>query len=358
MSASLLPGRPSRKSKRRVLSFLIFLAAGIVAVGIAIPPLAGMPERVRQFLARSGDAAKNARVAPQAELLGATAEPAREPPKVKKGRNTVYNGVMLVPEAFVPGEDGSYDLVIHFHGNTDLTLESFEKLGFNAVLVVLNLGTGSAIYEDTFAGPLTLDAMLDRIDSELAKRGLPDAKLRRLALTAWSAGYGAVVRSLEQPRFAELTDAVVLLDGFHVPMKKNGIEPDPGGLSSGVVAFAERAKKGERFLMMTHSNIETMGYASVKQATDLLLGQVALERKDVTGETKIPDLAAVKGVLPRDEMVALVPTTAVDAGDFHVRGYRGNEKAHHISHLLQMSEIALPLLAQRWQTPPAGEPVH
>jgi hypothetical protein len=57
-------------------------------------------------------------------------------------------------------------------------------------------------------------------------------------------------------------------------------------------------------------------------------------------------------------MVALVPTTAVDSGDFHVRGYRGNEKAHHISHLLQMSEIALPLLAQRWQTPPAGEPVH
>lgn len=350
MSASLLPGRPSRKSKRRVLSFLVFLAAVAGAVTVALPPLSGLPARVRQFLDRSGDAAKNAHVLPQKAAAEPPAEVEAKPVKIKKGRNTVYSGVMMVPEHFVAKGDGSYDLILHFHGNTDLTLESFDKLEINAVYVVLNLGLGSGIYEDNYAGPATLEAMIQRVDSEMGKRGLTNAHVDRLALTAWSAGYGAVVRTLDQPKLAEKVDAVVLLDGFHLPLKKNGIEPDPGGLAPGVVAFAELAKKGERLFFMTHSNIIPMGYAGTKEATDVLLAKLELERKDASGETKIPDLAAVKGVLPRDEMVALVPTSTVDAGGFHVRGFKGNDKPHHISHLLQSSEIAFPALAERWKT--------
>lgn len=351
VSASLLPGRPTRKSKRRVLSFLVFLAAVAGAVTVALPPLAGLPARVRQFLDRSGDAAKNAHVLPQkAAAEEAEIEAEAKPVKVKKGRNTVYNGVMMVPEHFAAKDDGSYDLILHFHGNTDLTLESFDKLGINAVYVVLNLGLGSGIYEDHYAGPATFGAMIQRVDSEMEKRGLSNAHVGRLALTAWSAGYGAVVRTLDQPKLAEKVDAVVLLDGFHLPLKKNGIEPDPAGLAPGVVAFAEQAKKGERLFFMTHSNIIPMGYAGCKEATDVLLGKLELERTDASGATKIPDLAAVKGVLPRDEMVALVPTSTVDAGGFHVRGFKGNDKPHHISHLLQSSEIAFPALAERWKT--------
>lgn len=342
----------SRRSRAFRLGFLLlvgFIAVGLGLAGTAskLPSFADITHKVRGAFDRTaGAAVRNARV--EAAAPEAREAPREAPPKIKKGRNTISFGVMMVPEAFEPGPDGRFDLVIHFHGNTDLTLESFDKLSINAVYVVLNLGTGSGVYEQSFAGPRGMSIILDRVPLELQKRGLAKPRLGRLALSAWSAGYGAVMQVLAQPELAEMVDAVVLLDGFHVPLKQKSFEADPAGLGP-ITAFAERAMKGERLLVITHSNVEPIGYASVKQTTDLLLSSLALERAEASGETVIPALAAAKGVLPKDEMVALVPVSRVDTGSFHVRGYRGNEPAHHMSHLLQMSEIALPPLAARWR---------
>ncbi len=346
MPASKLPSRRARAPRR------LSLAAGLIglaAVGVSFG--AELRTSLRGLFDDAGGAVMNAlpvRPAPlekRAEERPASSAPA---PAVKRGRNSVPNGVMLVPESFVPSAEGEFDLIVHFHGNTNLALESYERLGFNAVFAALNLGTGSRVYEESFGGPNGMETMLGRIPAELQKRGVARPRLRRLALVAWSAGYAAVVQVLAQPRFAEKVDAAIFLDGLHVPFRRNKLEPNREELGP-LEPFARRALAGERLFVVTHSNVEAIGYASVTQTTDLLLDALRLERAPASGETAIPDLAAVKGVLPRDELVALVPTTKVDAGGFHVRTYRGNQPTHHISHLLQMSEIALPLLAERWR---------
>ncbi len=349
MSAASPPSRRTRGARLKLVALIgaIALGLGLVTSTSAMPSFESLLGRVRGAFHKSAGAAQNARVASEPAPL---AKPTATEPvaKVKKGRNTVSWGVMMVPEAFEPGPDGSYDLIIHFNGNVDLTLEGLDRLDINAVYVVINLGIGSSVYEQTFAGPSSIQTLLDRVPAELKKRGLPNPRLGRLALTAWSAGYGAIMQIIAQPKFAEQVDSIVLLDGLHTSLKKNSLEADPLMLQN-ITAFAKAAVRGERLLTITHSNVEPIGYASVKASTDLILGDLALERSPASGATIIPDMASVKGVLPRDEMVALVPVSTVDAGAFHVRGYKGNEPTHHISHLLQASEIAFPTLAARWK---------
>jgi hypothetical protein len=105
----------------------------------------------------------------------------------RANRSPLAGGLLTLPPSFASA-DGAYDLVIHLHGNTDLVEESFAVAGVNAVVVILNLGNGSGPYEDRFANSLSLPEVVDRAQTTMEKRGLAHATLRRLALSAWSAG--------------------------------------------------------------------------------------------------------------------------------------------------------------------------
>lgn len=99
------------------------------------------------------------------------------------------------------------------------------------------------------------------------------------------------------------------------------------------------------------SNIKPDGYLGVRETTDYLLGRMSLQRHDVTASSTIPRLRASKGVLPEDELRPLELRNEVREGGFIVRAFGGDQPAHHISHLMQMSVLALPELAKRWAPP-------
>ena len=61
---------------------------------------------------------------------------------VRENRSPVAGGLLSIPPAF-SSDDGAYDLLIHFHGNTALVEESISSTQLNAVLVQVNLGIGS-----------------------------------------------------------------------------------------------------------------------------------------------------------------------------------------------------------------------
>ena len=100
----------------------------------------------------------------------------------RQGRSPIAGGLLTILPGFHSG-DGAYDLVIHFHGNTDLVEESYARIPLNAVVVIMNLGNGSGPYEDRFANPLVLPEVLGRVQTTMEKRGLRTPKLDRLALS-------------------------------------------------------------------------------------------------------------------------------------------------------------------------------
>ncbi len=267
----------------------------------------------------------------------------------RDGRSPVAGGVMSIPASF-HSSDGAYDLVVFFHGNTSLVEESFATAKVNTVVLIYNLGIGSGVYEDKFNVPSLMPEILERVKTTMANRGLENPHMRRLGLAAWSAGYGAVVRLLDQPGMQDKVDSVILLDGIHVGYMQDGRTLDPLRLKA-FSDYAKRAAAGEKLFFITHSNIVPTGYAGTRETSDALLKEVGISREKLSDTPVMPTLTSLVGVVAKDRVKPLRPVSQAQKGLLTVRGYTGETPEDHMSHLMQMSETALPALVERWSEP-------
>jgi hypothetical protein len=265
---------------------------------------------------------------------------------VRDGRSSCGGGSLVVLPDFASA-DGSFDLVVHFHGATDLVAQSLAAVKLNAVVVVFNLGQSSRSYEETFGFTELFPVVLDQAKQVMAKRHLRDPSIRRLALSAFSAGFGAVKRILDRPGEIEQVDAVLLYDGIHTSYDQNK-QLDLRPLQS-FLSFARAAMHGDKLFFVTHSEIPTLDYGSTLQTTNLLLDTLSLSRTPGGDTPEWPDLPAVRGGVPVKDRRPLSPRTHTESGGLFVRGYKGGLALDHGSHLLQMASTALPKLAERWR---------
>jgi hypothetical protein len=268
----------------------------------------------------------------------------------RKGYETIHGGLVFVPESF-SSTDGAYDLVIHFHGNVKVVLESLEVARVNAVVAIINLGIGSLVYQDHFAAPGTYEGMLAEIQRAVGARRLASPRLRRVALSAWSAGYGSIQTILNlRRRSTPKPDAILMLDGIHC----GWLEERPEALNPrGIAPFtraARAAAAGEMLFTITHSEIDPITYASTQATAGYLLENAGGNLAVAPPGAQPPHLAlrSVIGAVAKRLEKKMVPTTEGHIGDFHVRGFRGMTKEHHMAHLFQMAATVLPELTARW----------
>ncbi|HTJ81447.1 MAG TPA: LysM peptidoglycan-binding domain-containing protein [Polyangiaceae bacterium] len=244
-------------------------------------------------------------------------------------------GQMMIPARGGLTKDGGFDVVIHFHGH-DPARKEWVKVMTGPVFVGIDLGIGSGAYSSAFAAPHAFKDLIDSIEKGVAKKtGNPDAHVRHVALSAWSAGYGAVEMILRQPYGKDLVDSVILLDGLHT-----GYAPD-GSLDMSELEpfeeFAKRAKAGKRFMYVSHSSIIPPGYASTTETVRQLI-------HDLGGDPK-------KSKPRRSDPMGLELNERWDSGNFHARGYDGNDKMDHCAHIGLLRDVAKSYLKDRWKTP-------
>jgi hypothetical protein len=153
----------------------------------------------------------------------------------------------------------------------------------------------------------------------------PGGKVGRVALTAWSAGYGAAEKLVSREEDRARVDAILLADGLHAgfmdPWKRNFA---PNALQA-FRDFGALAKDGKKLFAITHSSINTDGYASTTECSRLLLKalDVPCENTLISGQ----------------------------AGKFSIEGFTGDDKAAHIVQFRQMDKNLLSKLRARWQAP-------
>jgi len=288
-------------------------------------------------------------------------EPAEAPPPVVeradaemfRDRHSGFaGGIVFVPKTF-SSDDGQFDLLLHFHGNTGVVRESTEVAGLNAIVAIINLGEGSLPYEEAYMMPRTYERLLARIERIVRQRGLENARIRRVALSSWSAGYGAISKILEVRKGIEPLDAVLVLDGIHcgyVNERRDALNPLQ--LAS-FLGAARRAASDEILFSITHTDIEPRRYASASETASYLLEGI--------GGTRVPryaepgrhvSLLAAEGAVSKKLEKHLRLTSEGKVGSFHVRGYRGDTPQDHMAHLLQVATTVLPELAVRWNVQP------
>jgi hypothetical protein len=265
-----------------------------------------------------------ASVAPAVPAAAAKILPATPAPDALSFRKTsTYNGAVV----YVPsGCQGAYDVVMHFHGAHPYVKDLLEKADIHAVLAVFNAGNGAEKYSQGYGAGGTLSSLLRQV--EMAAAPLcsgADAKPRRVALTAWSAGYGGVEKLLSREEDRDRVDAVLLADGLHAGFTDRWKRTLAPNALQAFRDFGELAKQGKKLFAITHSSIVTDGYASTTECSRFLLAALNV---------------------PCDD-----PLVSGKSSAFSIEGFTGNDKAAHIVQFRQMDATLLSKLRARWQQP-------
>jgi hypothetical protein len=251
---------------------------------------------------------------------------------------TIYLGArMLIPQKGGHTQDLGFDVLVHFHGHEPVR-KTLVQIARGVVFVGIDRGINSGPYSDAFRSPDRFVALRRSIEAALVRHtGDRRAHIRRLALTAWSAGYGAVNEIL---KFGdEGIDAVVLLDGLHAnydPATKHrgGVESVSGSYIAPILEFAKNSLRGEKIFIFTHSEVDPGSYPSTKLTADLIVSRLGLERRPAA---------------PSGERFGLA--SSVDRSGLHIWGYRGGDELAHCSHIPHIARAVRDVLEPAWGTP-------
>jgi hypothetical protein len=243
-------------------------------------------------------------------------------------------GQALMPHKGGISKSGRFDLVIHFHGHEPIRKE-FVKSAKGVVLVGIDLGIGSGAYQSAFSSPATFTNLLASIESAVGKHtGHKNARVRKLALSSWSAGYGAIEQILRQPA-GKKVDALILLDSVHAGYVDESAHKLKVEQLTPFIDFAKRAARKQTFMFLSHSSIIPPGYASTTEVADHVVHRLGGKPRKAN----------------RHDVLGLDMIDRYDKGNFHMRGYTGDDKPDHCAHIGLMADVVRVHLARRWNSP-------
>ena len=260
-------------------------------------------------------------------------------PRLLGGTARSFNGPAGKPvELWIPDRVRSrdaFDVVVHFHGAAWLPQQAVAALGTRTVAVVLNLGAGSGIYDRSFADPVAFDTLRATVTREVAAVTGRPSRMARVTLVGFSAGHGAVRSILREPRHLARVDAVLLLDGMHTSYVPEGQVLAAGGMLDtmnlvSLTAFARTAARGEKRMLIAHSEIFPGTYASTTETADWTITALGLRRTPVLRWG------------PR----GMQQLSEVHARHFRVLGFAGTTAPDHIDQLHAMPELLKRLLSR------------
>jgi hypothetical protein len=254
----------------------------------------------------------------------------------REWRRGLSYGKLLIPSTLKLNERGEFDVVFHFHGSEPARKEWVQALT-GAVFVGVDLGNGSGAYHAKFSEPEAFWELLAEVEDLVAARaGAPMAAARYVAISAWSAGYGAIANILRSKRAQRLTDTLILLDGLHAEYQGNGL--DTAALVP-FVQFAQAAAAGRKLMYLTHSSITPPGYASTTETANYLIWKLGGHPQPALG---------------RSDPMGLERISEFHQGNFHVLGFAGGEALDHCAQLGVLRSIAHDALGPRWNLPRAS----
>jgi hypothetical protein len=237
-------------------------------------------------------------------------------------------GKLTFPKSLASSGASQVDLVIHLHGDEPARRELIES-GQSFALLAITLGPSES-YAPLLTGSQSYRALIAEVEQTFSKRFGRDVHTRKVALSAWSAGFVGVAAAVSNEA-GNAADAVILIDGLHAPrnagpMFDAQLEP--------FLKYARLAAAGERFMFISHSSIDPPGFASTTECAHYLIERLGGRPEAVR----------------REDPFGLELVELFSRQDLHVRGYAGNDKADHCAQLALLREVYRHL-AQRWGKP-------
>jgi hypothetical protein len=208
----------------------------------------------------------------------------KEVPGVSLVLNEALSKPVEVYFADLGHERRRVDLLLHFHGAGYVPKRAGYEAGRPFIVAVMNLGSGSAVYENEFRDAATFPRLIESIRAAVSEKVAEEIEIAAVCLSSFSAGYGAVRAILEN--HASALDGIVLLDGLHTDYVPAGRVLAEGGMLNteklkGFLDYARLALEGKKRFLITHSEIFPGTYASTTETADYLLDALHLQRHAV-----------------------------------------------------------------------------
>lgn len=253
------------------------------------------------------------------------------------GARVRLEGVLARPvHVLVPETAGAAPspLLLHFHGASYVAEQAAAIAGGDYVVATVNLGAGTGVYERAFEDPAVFHSLVAAVRRAASGAGEGDAgqasaaRAGPIVLSAFSAGHGAVRALIRRPEQLERVEAVLLLDGIHTGYVPQGTVLHEGGhldvtALEPYAHLALSAIRGDRDVLITHSEIFPGTFASTTETADYLV--------DVLGVRRRPVLCWGPGGMQQ--------LSETRAGGLRILGFAGNSAPDHIDHLHGMGEF-------------------
>jgi hypothetical protein len=248
--------------------------------------------------------------------------------KEYKGLQFIIPGIFKKQvNVFIPERDltnSGFDLLIHFFSPEYIVEYAAEKYNGSIITACINLGAGSSVYYNAFPDSARFTSLISSIIKTASSKLGRNIKIKRIIISGFSAGYGAVKKLLSYNSVYNKISGVLLLDGMHasyVPERKvlyQGGHIDTSAYT-GFLKFAKDAcrKNSTKKFLFTHSEIFPGTFVSTTESADFLCSLLNLKIKPVLKW----------GPLGMQQL------SIVHKNHFEILGFAGNTAPDHIDHL-------------------------
>lgn len=237
-------------------------------------------------------------------------------------RVTLEPGVALYAPPCLGRARPECDLLIHFHGAPEVVEREANLARLCCVIVTVNIRGLSAAYEAPYSAPQRFTALVDKaLEAARAQAILtPTGKWRRVCLSSFSAGYGAIRAILRQDEDRARLAGVYLADSLYAGWGPEG--PYKGIDVANVAPFrvlAKEAAAGGPVFIVSHSYLDPEKYAGTHETAADLIACVGATSRTVSEPG------------PADMRI----DRRADLGNFHLWGCR-TPTNEHVRHLQNM----------------------
>lgn len=243
---------------------------------------------------------------------------------------------LFIPTGYVVPESGAIKLTMHFHGAPWYATQEHLRRGMVQPLVTFALGEGSTIYRKPFEDQAQFMAVVQQVEEHFKSSNVA-AHVESVALTSFSAGYGAVREIIKSPENVALINRIVLGDSSYGSLDEAALAAGNRVVSQEHVTpwanFAQLAAKGEKTLLMTTSEITPNTYAGTHEVARAVAVAVGAEVVAIAPESSPASAADVPYPL----------AFRADLGGFHWWGYKGEDAVVHMTLARHIAEDWLAL---------------
>ncbi len=236
---------------------------------------------------------------------------------------TSPNHKLFIPDSFDLSA-GGVDVLVHFHGDPATVNNNAGYADLNAVIVNVTYNGFSSAYSTPFSDPALFGNVLDSALATLKAQPDFDAATRwdQLAVSSFSAGYGAVREILKQPTYYDQIDGLLLADSLYAGFTSAADHTPLAWQMIDFKRFALDAANSQKTMIVSHSQVQTYTYANTAETADDLMQHVGITPTPVNE----PGLGTLQFY------------RKAELGDFSVWGATGSDAAAHSRHLQYMAQ--------------------